>query len=92
VALHPNFVENALIYLTYAEAGEGDTRGAAMGRGRLDLGAMRLENFEVLWRQTPKLAERNHYSHRMAFSPDGQHLYVTSGDRWRHLADRGRRP
>jgi glucose/arabinose dehydrogenase len=82
VALHPDFADNGLVYLTWAEAGEGDTRGAAMGRGRLDLNAMRLENFEVLWRQTPKMAQRNHYSHRMAFSPDGQHLFVTSGDLW----------
>jgi glucose/arabinose dehydrogenase len=82
VALHPDFADNGLVYLTWAEAGDGDTRGAAMGRGRLDLNAMRLENFEVLWRQTPKVAQRNHYSHRMAFSPDGQHLFITSGDRW----------
>ena len=82
VVLHPDFARNGLIYLTWAEAGDGDTRGAAMGRGKLDLNAMRLDNFEVLWRQTPKVAGRNHYSHRMAFSPDGQHLFVTSGDRW----------
>jgi aldose sugar dehydrogenase len=82
VALHPDFADNSLVYLTWAEAGDGDTRGAAMGRGRLDLNAMRLDNLEVLWRQTPKVAERNHYSHRMAFAPDGEHLFLTSGDRW----------
>jgi glucose/arabinose dehydrogenase len=82
VALHPAFAENGLVYLTWAEAGDGDTRGAAMGRGRLDLAARRIDDFEVIWRQTPKVAQRNHYSHRMAFSPDGQHLFVTSGDRW----------
>lgn len=82
VALHPDFVDNGWAYLTWAEAGEGDTRGAALGRGRLDLDALTLDDFEVLWRQTPKVAEDNHYSHRMAFSPDGQHLFVTSGDRW----------
>jgi glucose/arabinose dehydrogenase len=82
VALHPGFDANGLVYLTWAEAGDGDTRGAAMGRGRLDLDAMRLVDFEVLWRQMPKVAQRNHYSHRMAFSPDGRHLFLTSGDRW----------
>lgn len=82
VALHPDFADNDLVYLTWAEAGEGDTRGAALGRGRLDLEALRLHDFEVLWRQTPKVAEENHYSHRMAFSPDGRFLFVTSGDRW----------
>jgi glucose/arabinose dehydrogenase len=82
VALHPAFAENGFVYLTWAEAGDGDTRGAALGRGRLDLTAMRIDDFEVLWRQAPKVAQDNHYSHRMAFSPDGQHLFVTSGDRW----------
>ena len=82
VALHPDFANNGLVYLTWAEAGEGDTRGAALGRGRLDLDALRLVDFEVLWRQTPKAAQRKHFSHRMAFSPDGQHLFVTSGDLW----------
>lgn len=80
VALHPDFANNGLVYLTWAEAGEGDTRGAALGRGRLDLDALRLVDFDVLWRQTPKAAQRKHFSHRMAFSPDGQHLFVTSGD------------
>ncbi|MDQ8755867.1 PQQ-dependent sugar dehydrogenase [Sphingosinicella sp. LHD-64] len=82
VVLHPSFAENGLVYLTWAEAGEGGTSGAAMGRGRLNPETLRLEGFEVLWRQTPKVAQERHYSYRMAFSPDGQHLFVTSGDRW----------
>ena len=82
VALHPDFTNNGLVYLTWAEAGAGDIRGAAMGRGRLDLTTMRLDDFEVLWRQTPKVAQRRHYSHRMAFSPDGRYVFITSGDRW----------
>jgi glucose/arabinose dehydrogenase len=82
VVLHPDFAENRLVYLTWAEAGDDGTSGAALGRGRLDLETLRLEDFEVLWRQTPKVAQERHYSYRMAFSPDGQHLFVTSGDRW----------
>ena len=35
---------------------------------------------EVIWRQTPKVSGSGHYSHRMAFSPDGK-LFITSGDR-----------
>jgi aldose sugar dehydrogenase len=82
VVLHPGFAQNRLVYLTWAEAGDGGVSGAAMGRGRLNLDTMRLENFEVIWRQSPKVAQERHYSYRMAFSPDGQHLFVTSGDRW----------
>ena len=29
---HPKFAENSLVYLSFAEAGEGDTRGAAVAR------------------------------------------------------------
>lgn len=82
VVLHPRFASNNLVYLSYAEAGEGDTRGAAVGRGRLvlDGGRPRLQGFEVIWRQQPKVTGRGHYAHRMAFSPDG-HLFISSGDR-----------
>ena len=71
------------IYLSWAEAGTGDTRGAAVGRGRLVCsGAMvcRIEGLQVIWRQ-PKVTGRGHYSHRLAVSPDGRYLFVGSGDR-----------
>lgn len=82
VILHPRYAENRLVYLSWAEPGEGDTRGAAIGRARLvlDAGPPRLDGLEVIWRQTPKVTGGGHYGHRMAFAPDG-HLYVTSGDR-----------
>ena len=35
VVLHPDFANNRLVYLSFAEAGDGGTRGAAVGRGRL---------------------------------------------------------
>ena len=72
------------IYLSFAEAGEGDTRGAALGRGTLDCNATddcSIQGFEVIWRQMPKVTGRGHYSHRIQVSPDGQHLFVASGDR-----------
>lgn len=83
VAVAPDFARSGLVYLTWAEAGPGDTRGAAMGRGRLvlDQGAPRLEGFTVLWRQTPKVSGRGHFGHRIAFAPDGQSLFLSSGER-----------
>lgn len=71
------------LYLTWAEAGEGSVRGAALGRGTLiceEADACRLEGLQVLWRQD-KVTGRGHYSHRIAFSPDGEYLFLTSGDR-----------
>ncbi|MFA7586774.1 MAG: PQQ-dependent sugar dehydrogenase [Novosphingobium sp.] len=82
VVLSPTFRDDGLIFLSWAEAGAGDTRGAAVGKARLVLdGAPRLEGLEVIWRQNPKVTGRGHYSHRLAFSPDGKSLYIASGDR-----------
>jgi glucose/arabinose dehydrogenase len=70
------------IYLTWAEAGAGDTRGAAAGRARLVLGeAPQLEGLEIFWRQQPKVTGRGHYSHRLAFANASGQLYIASGDR-----------
>lgn len=82
VALHPHFKRNALVYLSYAEAGPGGVRGAAVARGRLDADASppQLTDVEVIWRQYPKLLGRGHYGHRLLFDSEG-YLWITSGDR-----------
>ncbi len=43
-------------------------------------GTVRLEDFEVIWRQDPKTTGSGHYGHRLAFSPAGE-LFITSGER-----------
>jgi glucose/arabinose dehydrogenase len=81
VLVSPRFATDRLIYLSWAEAGPGDTRGAVVGRARLDLGGIAaLGPMEILWTQD-KTGGRGHYSHRLAFSPDGASLYIASGDR-----------
>ncbi|HEX8442600.1 MAG TPA: PQQ-dependent sugar dehydrogenase [Allosphingosinicella sp.] len=82
VVIHPAFSRNGLVYLSWIEAGEGDTRGAVVGRGRLvrQGGAARLEGMQVIWRQAPKVEGRGHYGHRLAFAPDGK-LFISNGDR-----------
>jgi glucose/arabinose dehydrogenase len=83
VVLHPNYAHNHLVYLSWAEAGENGTRGAVVGRARLDLGAARasLSDLQVIWRQQPKVTGGPHFSHRIAFGPDGK-LYISSGERF----------
>ncbi len=82
VILHPNYAENGLIYLSYAESGIGDTRGAAVMRAVLELGERggRLSDTKVIWRQYPKVLDDGHYGHRLAFD-DENYLWVSSGDR-----------
>ncbi|MCL4114712.1 UNVERIFIED_CONTAM: hypothetical protein GTU68_053591 [Idotea baltica] len=82
VILHPQFQKNNLIYLSYAERDDEGNKGAIVVRAKLNLTSdkPKLENLERIWTQTPKVSGSGHYSHRLAFSPDG-HLFITSGDR-----------
>ena len=83
VVVHPDFAGNRRVYLSYVEEGEGGTSGAVLGYGTLDLADANkpaLRDFRVIWRQQPKLDGDGHFSHRIAFGPDG-FLYLTSGER-----------
>ena len=80
---HPDFAANRRIYLSYVEGGPNGTSGAALGYGTLDLSnpaAPALKDFKVIWRQQPKVTGTGHFSHRIAFGPDG-FLYLSSGER-----------
>lgn len=82
VAVHPNFTDNGFVYLSYVEAGEGGTRGAAVTRAVFNLtdtGGL-LTNAEVIWRQYPKVVGRGHYGHRLLIDDEG-YLWISSGDR-----------
>ncbi len=82
VAVHPDFADNGFIYLSYAEAGVGGTRGAAVTRAVLNLterGGF-LTDAEVIWRQYPKVSGFGHYGHRMLLDGNG-YLWISSGDR-----------
>lgn len=82
VVVHPDYASNGLVYISYAEAGEGNTRGAAVARATLSLTASggSLNDLEVIWRQHPKVSGSGHYGHRMIFSEDA-YLFISSGDR-----------
>lgn len=83
VVLHPDFSENSLVYLSYAESGSDDTFGAAVSRSTLTIdkdGIGTLSDSKVIWRQTPKVTGKGHYGHRIAFDSEG-YLFISSGDR-----------
>lgn len=82
VVLSPNFAQDSMVYLSWAEAGSNNTRGAVVGMAKLNMdGAPKLENMKVIWTQFPKVTGRGHYSHRIVFSPDGKYLFIGSGER-----------
>lgn len=78
VAVDPDFASNRLVYLTFAEPGEG---GASTAAARGVLGAGGLENLEVIFRQEPKTGGGNHFGSRLVFGGDGT-LFITMGDRF----------
>lgn len=77
VALDPDFAANQHIYLSYAEPG-GEGGGTAVARARL--AGDKLEQLQVIFRQSPKLDSGHHFGSRLVFLRDGT-LIVTLGDR-----------
>ncbi|MEM0899624.1 MAG: PQQ-dependent sugar dehydrogenase [Pseudomonadota bacterium] len=80
VIAHRDFADNGLVYVSFAEAGNGGN-GAVVNRARLDTSGDQptLRDVTRIWEQ-PKVRGAGHYAHKMAFGPDGK-LYITSGDR-----------
>ncbi len=83
VYVSPNYATDQSIYLTYVEPGDYGG-GLALARARLNITekSARLENFQVLWRQMPK-GRGGQEGAAVAFSPDGQYLFLSVGDRQR---------
>ena len=75
VVLSPSFGEDRLVYLSYAEGGADGKAGTTVGRGRLSDDLTRLSNFEVIFRQQPKLSTGNHFGSRLVFDRDG-YLFI----------------
>tara|TARA_R110000824_G_scaffold25838_7_gene89597 strand:+ start:22883 stop:24070 length:1188 start_codon:yes stop_codon:yes gene_type:complete len=83
IVLAPDFATSNMVYLSWVEAGDEDTRGAVVGRAKLVLAGQKpaLKNLKTIWTQNPKVSGRGHFSHRIAFSPDGEYLFIGSGER-----------
>jgi glucose/arabinose dehydrogenase len=80
VALSPSFAEDRLVYLSYAEGGgPNGGAGTTVGRGKLSADLTRLEDFQVIFRQEPKLSMGNHFGSRLVFDNDG-YLFIALGE------------
>ena len=80
IKLHPDFANNGIVYISFNEAGDNDTSGAALGRGKLNLDTHAVDNFEVIFRAMPKVAAAIHFSHRILFDNEG-HMFLSLGER-----------
>ncbi len=90
LAVGPSFVADGRIYFSYAEKREGGN-GTTVARARLveEGGRARLEDVEVIFRQSPAYDGDKHFGSRLVFSGDGT-LYVTVGSA--PTPSRGSRP
>lgn len=83
VTVDPDFDSNRLVYISYTKAGRGahaDRNGLNVARARLSDDDTRLEQLQVLFRQTPRVRSGDGLGGRLAVSGDG-HLFITLGDR-----------
>ena len=87
IRLAPDYAMSNAVYISYVEAGTGSDSnkfGAKVIKATLsglDTDAPTLQSITPIWEQSPKVTGQGHYSHRLLFSPDGQYLYISSGER-----------
>ena len=79
VVLSPDFANDRLVYLSFAEGGQDGNAGTAVGRGRLSDDMSSLSDFKVIFRQEPKLSTGNHFGSRLVFDRDG-YLFIALGE------------
>ena len=82
IVLHPQYATNQLVYLSFVESDDSG-RGGAVARAKLVLdeqGGGKLDNLEVIWRQSPKKAGEGHFGYRIAFDGQGK-LWISSSER-----------
>jgi glucose/arabinose dehydrogenase len=80
VAIDPDFADNKLVYLSYAEPGTGGTNSTAVARGTLT--ETGLSDVKVIFSQQPKVKSNLHFGSRLVFDGKG-HLFVTLGERFK---------
>jgi len=79
VALAPDFEQSRRVYLSYAEQGEDEKAGTAVGYGVLSADERTLEGFTVIFQQMPKLSSGVHFGSRLVFDQQGD-LFIALGE------------
>ncbi|WP_394804024.1 PQQ-dependent sugar dehydrogenase [Citrobacter farmeri] len=79
VALAPDFSQSRRVWLSFAQADTQGNAGTAVGYGQLSDDLSRLENFQTVFQQMPKLSTGNHFGGRLVFDGKG-HLFIGLGE------------
>ncbi|KAI4923758.1 uncharacterized protein J4E92_007732 [Alternaria infectoria] len=81
VALHPQYANNSIVYISYAENGSGGA-GCAVARTKLSLSGSSgaLSGLEVIWRHSQRATGGLQFACRLKFGPADGALYISSGE------------
>jgi glucose/arabinose dehydrogenase len=83
VRVSPRFAQDGFVYLTFSEPSNNGGSQLALARAKLVRGAApALQQPQVIWRD-PAGGEGGQFGARIAFAPDGQSLFLSSGERQR---------
>ncbi|RYZ86179.1 MAG: PQQ-dependent sugar dehydrogenase, partial [Moraxellaceae bacterium] len=81
VSLDPNFATNRWVYLSFSEPRAGGKNGTSVGRAKLSADETSLEDWKVIFAQTPAWDSDKHFGSRLAWDKTGL-LYITLGERF----------
>jgi glucose/arabinose dehydrogenase len=84
VFVSPHYASDQSVYLTYSEPGPPGGSSLALAKAQLKIGkdSASLENLKVIWRDGER-GNGGQFGAAIAFSPDGNLLYLTVGERQR---------
>ncbi|MCX7344359.1 MAG: PQQ-dependent sugar dehydrogenase [Alphaproteobacteria bacterium] len=80
IALHPDFEQTRLVFLSFTEPREDGMNATSVMRGRLSEDLRSITDVKVIFRQQPAATGGHHFGSRLAFDRTGA-LFVTTGDR-----------
>ncbi len=82
VLLAPDFADSGMIYFSYGEPRENGANATTVARAKLvpDGDSGRLEDLQVIFRQTPAAVSGHHFGSRLVWDKKGA-LFITTGDR-----------
>ena len=85
VFLSPHYAKDHSVYLTYSEPGDGGS-SLALALAKLTIGqsTASLDDLKVIWRDGER-GNGGQFGTQVAFAPDGNSLFLTSGDRQRFV-------